>query len=132
MEISAIFESKHDFDAEWSSGEVDNTVRPQNADHCPDCGDLFNSMGQTAAPSLPFVGRISYGMTDKVEAPQGVSVSGLSVGKRGISPTTNPPRLVWSHRRCGIAKAIPIPAAPGRFRYSRLKEAGFDPGCYGV
>ena len=31
-------------------------------------------MGQTTAPSLPFVGCISYGQTDKVEAPQAVSV----------------------------------------------------------
>ena len=33
----------------------------------------ISSMGQTTVPSLPFVGCISYGQADKVEAPQGVS-----------------------------------------------------------
>jgi hypothetical protein len=34
----------------------------------------ISAMGQTAAPSLPFVGCISYGQAEKVEAPKGVSV----------------------------------------------------------
>ena len=33
------------------------------------------SMAQTTAPSLPFVGCISYGQVEKVDAPKGVSVS---------------------------------------------------------
>lgn len=39
----------------------------------------ISSRGQNAASSLPFVGCVSYGMTEKVEAPKGVSV------KRSIS-----------------------------------------------
>ncbi len=34
----------------------------------------ISSRGQNAAPSLPFVGCVSYGMAEKVEAPKGVSV----------------------------------------------------------
>jgi hypothetical protein len=34
----------------------------------------ISSRGQNAAQSLPFVGCVSYGMTEKVEAPKGVSV----------------------------------------------------------
>jgi hypothetical protein len=34
----------------------------------------ISSVGQTTAPPLPFVGCISYGQADKVEAPQGASV----------------------------------------------------------